>query len=372
MVKFGLDVKAITPHLKGSLTNETMDSVNIVRFRYLPENYEINLASIADLVNTSTFGFLRVTIMLVTFFLSAFLECSRDKPDILHGQWAFPGGFIAFILSKIFRKKSVITIHGGIALLKKFKFLRGITLYCLNRSSLIITNSNYTKNKFIQLGVKNDKIMRVFVPPNFVEKTSNKELLVDFRKSFTDPSNKIILFVGRFAEYKGIEYLIKALLEIKSTKVHLIIAGYGTLLSKLQDLTKSLGLEKKISFVVGPSHEKLGMLHSISDVFVLPSIIDSRGETEGLGLVIVEAMKSGLPVIATTVGGIVDIIKNEENGLLVRPKDPKSIAKAIERIISDKELEKIIIANSQETLKEFLPEKIAKQHFDIYNNLLKN
>jgi len=370
LVKLGLDVKAITPHLKDSLTNEKMDLVTVKRFRYLPENSEINSASIADLVSNSRFGFFKVIIMCMIFFVVTFFECLKERPDILHGQWAFPGGLIAIILSKVFRKKSVVTIHGGIAMLKKFKSLKRITIYWLNKSSLIITNSNYTKNKFLQIGVKPDKMIRVFVPPNFVDKPNNSNSLLEFRKTFADPSNKIILFVGRFAEYKGIEYLLKSILEIKDDKVHLIIAGYGVLLNKLQALTKSLGLEKKVTFEVAPSSERLGMIHGISDVFVLPSIIDSRGETEGLGLVIIEAMKSGLPVIASSVGGIIDIIKHEENGLLVKSKDPLSIAQAIQRIISDKKLKEKIIKNSNHIVKEFYPEQIAKHHFDIYKKLV--
>ena len=143
----------------------------------------------------------------------------------------------------------------------------------------------------------------------------------------------------------------------------MIIAGYGILLKKLQALTKSLGLEKKVTFEVAPSNERLGMIHGISDVFVLPSIIDSRGETEGLGLVIIEAMKSGLPVIASSVGGILDIVKHEENGLLVRSKDPLSIAQAIQRIISDKKLEKKIIHNANQNCKRVLSRTHCKTTF---------
>ena len=174
-----------------------MDLVSIKRFRYLPEKYEINSASIADLVSNSKFGFFKVIIMCMDFFVVTFFECLKERPDVLHGHWAFPGGLIAIILSKIFRKKSVVTIHGGIAMLKKFKFLKRISIFWLNKSSLIITNSNYTKNKFMQMGVKPDKMMRVFVPPNFVLKPAKPELLEEFRNNFASPSNKIILFVGR-------------------------------------------------------------------------------------------------------------------------------------------------------------------------------
>jgi len=94
--------------------------------------------------------------------------------------------------------------------------------------------------------------------------------------------------------------------------------------------------------------------------------------TEYLGLVIPEAMKAGLPVIATSVGGIVDTVKNEVNGLLVEQKNPKAISKAIERIFSDDILKKKIIENSKETVKEFYPQTIAQRHFDIFQNLISN
>jgi len=371
LAKLNVSVKVITPHSKGALTKELMDNVLIKRFRYFPEKYEIKLISIAEVVNESKGGFFKVVILTLNFFIFTFFECLKEKPDILHGHWALPGGFIAIVMSKIFRKKSVVTLHGGIALLKKFKFLRKIVIRNLNQASLIITNSNYTKTKFIEMGVKKDKITRVFVPPNFVDFETDNQSINQYRNSITEPSTKIILVIGRFVEYKGIEYLIRSLLKIEKVKVHLIVAGYGLLLKNLQDLTKSLGLENKVTFIVGPSHQKLGLIHSMSNVFVLPSIVDSGGETEGLGMVILEAMKSGLPVIASSVGGISEIIEHEVNGLLVKPKDPISIANAVEKVLSEKELERKIILNANETLKNFMPAKLGREHLEIYQNLIK-
>jgi len=338
LVRLGYDMKTITPHSKGVPTREKMDNVKIKRFRYLPENSEIGSSSITDLISTSKVGFLKTMIMMTSFFFSTFVECVKEKPDILHGHWAFPGGFIAVVLSNLFRKKSVVTIHGGFSILSKFKLLQRIVIYTLNKSSYIITNSNYTKNKFIEMGLKNKKIIRIFVPPNFIEHDTDINNLKKFRDKFADSEHKIILFVGGLREVKGIEYLIKSLLEIKNSKVHLIIVGYGVLLEQLKNLTKSIGVEKNVTFF-GPANPKqVANLYAISDIFVLPSIIDSGGFTEAMGLVIPEAMSSELPVIASSVGGIVDIIEDEVNGLLVEQKDPKSIANAIERIISEKKL----------------------------------
>ncbi|MGB6464509.1 MAG: glycosyltransferase family 4 protein [Nitrosotalea sp.] len=371
LTKQGIDVKVITPHSKNALTREIMDSVIIKRFRYLPENYEINSGSIPDAISTSKLGFIRVGIMVLGFFISTFFECLGKKPNILHGHWAFPGGFVAFIMSKIFSKKFIVSIHGSdIAMLKKFKFLKNIVINSLNKSSCVIANSNFTKNEMMSLGVKSEKIIKINVPPNFVNHTSDANFLGQFRNKFVSPDKKIILFVGRLVEVKGIEYLIRALKEIEAIDPHLIIVGEGILLTQLQNLTRSLGLESKVTFYGGANHEELGWLYDISDVFVLPSVEDSKGTIEGLGLVVVEAMESGLPVIGTSLGGILDTIKHEKTGLLVKQKDPVEIAKAIERVMLDDNLRKKLIKNSKEIVKEFSPEIIAKQYYNIFQKIV--
>ncbi len=372
LVKLGIKIKTITPHAKNLLTEEEIDGVHVKRFRYLPEKYEINSA-ISDEVSKTRIGFFKIFIMSVNFFVFTFFECLREKPDVFHGHWAFPGGYIGYLMSKIFGKRFVVTVHGGeIALLKKFKFLRKIVVNSLNQSSLVIANSSFTKNEMMKLGVYNEKITIIKIPPNFVERETNIENLKTFRKKFTDLSYKIILFVGRLVELKGVEYLIRSLIEIKKTEVHLIIVGNGPLKNNLHKLTSSLGLENKVSFFGRANKKELGVLHGISDVLVCPSIIDSQGATEGLGLVIPEAMNSGLPVIASSVGVIVDTIKNEENGLLVEQKNPKSLALAIERLCSDDELRKKIIENSKETVKEFSSSLIAKKHYKIFKKIIEN
>jgi len=370
LVKLGAFVLVITQHLKDSMLNEIIDSIEVRRFRYLPEKYQLYSRSIPDELNKSKSGSLKVLILIIVFFFFTFFTCLKKNPDIIHGQWAFPGGYIAYLVAKIFRKKSVITVHfAEIPLLKRFKFLKKIVVNGLNKSSKVVAVSNYTKNELVLMGVKKDKITVIRSTPNFVEHTSNTELLKEFRNKITSQDNKIILFVGRFVEHKGVDYLIKSISEISTKNIHLIIAGSGVMEDQWKQLVKSLDLENQITFFNSPSHKELGLLHDISDVFVCPSIIDARGNTEGLGLVIPEAMESHLPVIASSVGGIVDIIKNESNGLLVDQKDSTLIAKAIERIISDAKLANKLVENSQETVKEFSPQNIAEKYLKLFETI---
>jgi len=373
LILLGIQVKTITPHSTGEKTKEVIDGVDVRRFKYLPEKYEINSSSISDEVSKSEKGLFKIIFLTLGFFIFSFFECLKEKPDIIHAHWAFPGGYVAYVMSKIFRTKGMVTIHGGeIPLLRKFNFLRKIVVHGLNNLSIIIANSNFTKNELISLGVNEKKIIVEKVIPNFLKHSKSKESLTDFRSKFTNTDNQIILYFGRLVERKGVEYLIRALDEMKTMNVHLIIVGGGELFEKLQLLSKQLNLTNKVTFFGRATDDELDKIQKISDIFVCPSIIDSRGMTEYLGLVIPEAMESGLPVIASSVGGIVDTIQNEVNGLLVEEKNPKAIANAIERIISDEELKKKIIENSKETVKEFFPNVIGMKYYDIFHKILFN
>ena len=370
LVKLGVPVTVITPHSKGSNTKQVMDGVIIKRFRYLPENLELNYSSVAEEIRGSKFGKMKIVFLTIGLIMSTITECIKAKPDLIHAHWAFPGGYAASLVSKLLGIKYVVSIHGGeIPLLKKFSFLQKPVVRSLNRSAQVIVNSSYSQDELEKMGVRTEKIVKINPPPNFVKHCSDKEALKIFRKKFVSENTKIILFCGRLTERKGVEYLIKAMPEIKSKNVHLIIAGGGGEEEHLKKLTSSLHLDNNVTFFGRAKDDELGFLHDISDVFVCPSIIDSQGETEALGLVIPEAMESQIPVIGTNVGGIPDIIKNEVNGILVPQKDPKAIANAVDKILGSSEFSKKIIQSSKETIKEFIPEIIAQKHLKVFQEI---
>jgi glycosyltransferase involved in cell wall biosynthesis len=348
-----------------------MDGVKIKRFRYLPENLELNYASVAEEISASKFGKMKIVLLTIGLITSTITECIKARPDIIHAHWAFPGGYAASVVSKIFRIKYVVSIHGGeIPLLKKFSFLQKPVIKSLNKSSQVIVNSSYSKDELEKMGVRREKIIKINPPPNFVKHCSDKEILKQFRRKFAAENTKIILFCGRLTERKGVDYLIKAFPQLKSKNVHLIIAGGGGKEEHLKKLVSSLHLENEVTFFGRANDKDLGLLHDISDVFVCPSIIDFQGETEALGLVIPEAMESQMPVIGTDVGGIPDIIKNEVNGILVPQKDPNAIANAVDKILDSTEFSTKIIQNSQETIKEFAPELIAQKHLQVFQKII--
>jgi len=367
-VKLGIQTVVICPHSVNSKTNFSMDSVQIRFFKYLPEKFEISFKSIPDLVNTKA-GKLKVLLMIIVFFLYSLSLCSRNRNYFLHGHWAFPGGYIAYLISKVLNKKFIVTVHGSeLPLLERFSFLKKIVVKCLNNSFRVIASNDYLKNKLIKLGVHKEKIELIKPIPNFVSHVDQKSLK-QFKEKITK-DDKIILYVGRLTEVKGVEYLIKAIDLIKLRNIHLVIAGDGVLCDKLKKLCDSLNLQNKITFFGPATSDDLSLLYGASDVFVLPSIETSDGAAEGTGLVILEAMESGLPVITSSVGGIVNTVKNGVNGLLVPEKNPKEIANAIERVIDDEEFAKKIVENSKPTVKEFAPSIIAQKYYKIFEKIV--
>jgi len=370
LVKAGYRVKSITYHRPGTKKEEVVDDVHIKRFRYLPDRFAIRL-SIQQEINKSRFGMVKALFMVTGFFWFTFFESIREKPDLYLAHWAFPTGYIAYKMSRIFKKKCVIEIHGSeVTQTKNSKFLQRLLIPAMNNCSLVIANSDYTKNEFIKMGVKEEKFVKIGNPPNYVKHVTNSEDLKEFRKKFADETTKILLFVGNLIEVKGAEYAIRALTFIKENNVHLIIAGAGMLENKLKELVKTLELENKITFFGLASFEDMGRLYDVSDVFVCSPIVDSKGFTENLPKTILEAMESELPVVATNVGGLAEVVQDKMTGLLVEQKEPDALAKAISRILDDDKLKNELVAGSKKIVDEFSTNSLEQKYIETIKGVL--
>jgi glycosyltransferase involved in cell wall biosynthesis len=148
--------------------------------------------------------------------------------------------------------------------------------------------------------------------------------------------------------------------------------GSGPQKDELVGLAATLALQENVIFIDEVPQEELVAFYSMADIFVLPSIVNENGETEGLGVVLLEAMACGLPVIASNVGGIPDIIKDGETGLLVRQKDARSLSDQIIRLLSDDNLRKEVLINGQNLIKaEFSWEIVTDKFIEIYREVLR-
>ncbi len=138
----------------------------------------------------------------------------------------------------------------------------------------------------------------------------------------------------------------------------------------LRELAEKIS-PRNVTFTGPLSPEALREEYLQSNCFVLPAIVDSKGDTEGLGVVLIEAMQSGLPVVASNVGGIPDVVIDGETGILVPEKDPESLAKAFQKLESDSSFEKLLVEGASKRIGEcFDWKKIAERQIAVYRSLL--
>jgi glycosyltransferase involved in cell wall biosynthesis len=169
-----------------------------------------------------------------------------------------------------------------------------------------------------------------------------------------ETGRKNILFVGSLYPVKGVHYLIMAmkLVHDKMPDAKLILVGDGEERERLAALSIQMGVQKHVRFVGKVPHEKVQTFMQRADIFVLPSL------SEGFPNVILEAMASGLPIIASRVGGIPDIITNDINGYLVEVKDINDIANKTILLLQDDALRKKISDNNRHLVKKYAWENV--------------
>ncbi len=365
VIKQGNEVHVIAPHT-GGLTNYNLDGVEVEKFHYFyPKRFE-KLCGRSGMIDNVKEGFL-VKFQVITFlFFNIFYSITKMKDmDIIHVQWPIPNGFGAYFLKKIYKKPYINTVHGEEFYLSKRFHTLFVLKWLINNSFKTITNSSATKNSYSRLDLNEDKFQ---VIPFGVD--------MNFFKPLNTPKNGEvfqILSVGYFIERKGFEYLIKAVKEVlkEYNNVTLKIIGSGPLKNKLQYLITELKLVNQVKLIGNVSDNELLQLYNSSDLFILPSITDTQGNTEGLGVVLLEAMACELPVIGSRVGGIPDIIIDNESGLLVNEKDIPELSTKIKYLIDNEELRRKLATNGLNRVNEkFSWNQLMNSYLNIYKKTL--
>lgn len=184
----------------------------------------------------------------------------------------------------------------------------------------------------------------------------------------------IVLFVGRLVEKKGVSILLNAFslfLANSEQNTLLWIVGDGILRKKLEMESDQLNIRDKVRFWGNIENEILPDIYAASDVFVGPSIVDNAGDSEGQGVVFIEAFASGVPVIASRVGGISNVIEHGKNGFLVPPASPAILAEAIFELSSNPALRETLIKNARyEVSSKYDWERIADNFYMLYQEVL--
>ncbi len=251
--------------------------------------------------------------------------------DVVHGQHAFtPLALKAVSAGRMVGKATLLTTHSiNYENSPVIKALARITFpyyrYYLHNPHRIIAVSRASKEfirRFTQVPVE---VIQNGVNVGFFDIPLSKE---EAREKL-GLGEKVVLYVGRLEPRKGVSTLINAMKHVDGT---LLIAGQGSMLPLLRERAKLLGISDRVRFLGKVEYSRLPIYYRASDVFVLPSL------SEAFGIVLLEAMASGTPVIGTQVGGIPEII--DGCGLLVPPGDANKLAEAINFVLSNQNVEK--------------------------------
>ena len=181
------------------------------------------------------------------------------------------------------------------------------------------------------------------------------------------PDQKIVLFVGRIQRLKGLEVLVRAFGRLSDLDARLLVVGGqpGTSpesreISRLQHLVARLGIVDRTSFVGAVAHERLPLYYSAADVTVMPSSYES------FGLVAVESLACGTPVVATRVGGLTSIVHDGETGLLVPWRDAEMFAERLRQVLEDTSLRERLAGQARASVLGYGWERVADEHLALY------
>lgn len=359
----GHEVMAVAPHGPAVPITDHWDGLAVERYRYGPDARE-TLAyegTMHEQVMSSWRARWRLLRLLHASRRAVRTAAARFRPDVMHVHWWFPGG-LAVWPGSAQGIPWVLTSHGtDLFLLDRFPAARAVAGPIFRRATEVTVISSPLVPRAERLGVGTDRI--TVIPMPLTESVFGSPANAQDR----DPGH--VLFVGRLVERKGVEFAIRALkvLTERGRDLTFSIVGDGPEREALERLTDALDLRHRVGFVGALPPQEVARWYRRAAVLVFPTVTDWKGEQEGFGMVLVEAMRAGLPIVASRSGGIPDVIRDGDTGVLVAERDVDGLAEAIEGLIGDADRRTALAAAAQRDVQaRFAPASIAERFEAVY------
>lgn len=300
------------------------------------------------------------------------------SPDIIHCHFGWSYYDYSRILKKDFPDTPlVITCHGSDVTKRprEDQAYKNALLEISRRENVLLTVvSAYLKNELIKLGISEDKIR---VQANTVNvglfSNSNEKKQLKIANSPLHITN-----VARFVSWKGHEYLVRGFAEfLKHQDGQLNLVGDGEEKGQIIKLVQELKISDKVLFLGSVDHTKIPEILTSSDVYVQPSIIDTKtGQCETFGVVVLEAIALSLPVIVTNTGGLPEVVQGDKKFsdklfFIVNEKSPSEICDKLRLVSQQSFNQNDMNEYSSERIKFFSNERFVKDMFKVYNSILK-
>lgn len=285
---------------------------------------------------------------------------SSEGYDVINAHWWFPGGVAAYLLSRKLKIPYIITAHGTeISVAARKWWLKPLAKFVLSRADKVICVSDHIRQGVFEVAPEaKTEICSMPYDDEMFHLSKNRV------KDISTQNVKIIA-VGNLIPRKGFKYLIPAVLGVKGWNLEIYGGGSDRYRNELERMASNGDERSNIAICGRIDSKDLPEVLQNAQIFILPSITDDNGATEGLGMVILEAMACGIPVIVTDNGGTRQVVKNDFNGLVVPEKNSREIYLAIKRLAESPELCEKYRVNSIETVKNYTKRAVGDRYIEM-------
>lgn len=342
----GHKVKVLTTHIKGLPFEETRNGMDVIRFRSARTQYY-------------RASFLSMAVYVLAGLWVGYRLIGSFRPDVIHAHFAVPAGALAWLLSRLTRIPYVLTVHlgdvpGGVPEKTDewFRWIYPLTPGIWKNAREIIAVSEFTK----QLALKKYK-ENIRVVPNGADLSA----LMPGKIVLNDPPR--VVFAGRFMEQKNPLQFVQTLNELKQFKWQAVMIGDGPLIQDVRCAIKDFGLEDRFQLTGWLDPQDVLAWFDKSDILLMPS------RSEGLPVVGVQALAKGLAIVASRVGGFVDLVDEGRNGYLIQGTDGFPFSAPLSGLLAD--LDRLLSFRnaSLEKAKSFGLEQIVKEYETLFESV---
>jgi glycosyltransferase involved in cell wall biosynthesis len=331
------DVTVLAPHAPGATRSESWDGVQIERFRYtLPTSHQ-RLAyggGMRENMRASWMARLQVPLLLMAQAWRTRRLAKRQRVTAVNSHWLVPQGLTAAFVRGRRRPqfRHVVHVHAAdVYLLRKLPLGRWIVRFVLARADAVLADGSHVRDALDELaGQRTGAVLQPMGA--WVDEFGRSGPAIE-----SPFAGGYLAFVGRLVEKKGVIYLLRAMERLLPAhpQLGLVVVGDGPLRHDLEKEAADLGIGAAVAFTGALPHQEVIRHLRGCRVAVVPSVIDSRGETEGMPTVVVELMAAGLRVVGSRVNGIPDVLKHHQNGWLAEPADPEDLAAKLREALAD-------------------------------------
>jgi glycosyltransferase involved in cell wall biosynthesis len=326
------DVIAVVPRAPGAVDTEVLDGVTVIRYGYAPRRFEtlVNDGGILTNLRRRPWKWVLVPSFCLSQAWRAYRTIARERPLVVHAHWLLPQGIVAAALRVLSKRAPpfAVTSHGADLFALRGALFGSLRKWVVERAGALTVVSEAMRNALEATGAH----ARITVQP----------MGIDLRDRFTpDPcvlrSADEILFVGRLVEKKGLRHLLDAMPKIlaRHPRARLTIAGFGPEEAALRERVGELGLCDRVAFLGAVAQARLPELYRRAAVFVAPFVTAKSGDQEGFGLVLVEALGCGCPVVASELPATRDVLSGLVGAVAVAEGDVEALAGAVDSVLSN-------------------------------------